>query len=396
MDPVADVVEALRRGEIVVVVDDEHRENEGDLIVAADHATPEAINFLVTHGRGLVCVALPPERCTELNLPRMNPVTGLDPFGTAWMVSVDAADGITTGISAYDRAETIRRLIAPETAPRELIRPGHVFPLQARPGGVLERPGHTEAAVDLTRLAGLTPCGVICEVLTPDGGMARLPHLQTFRRQHGLKMTSVADLILYRYRYDPLIELSQEIPMPLKAGPFTCRMYYSKPERKHHLALVLGEPHLQEAPLVRVHSECLTGDVFGSLRCDCGNQLEQALERIAAEGHGAIVYMRQEGRGIGLPMKIHAYALQDKGLDTVEANEELGYSADLRDYGISAQILRDLGIHRMRLMTNNPDKIFKLKWHGLEVAERVALEPYCTPYNTRYLETKKAKMGHLL
>ncbi len=367
LDPVEDVIAAIGRGELVVVVDDENRENEGDLICAAEKASPETINFMATHGRGLICVAMTSERLAALRISRMSQVSSGDPFMTAWMESVDAAaEGVTTGISAFDRATTIRTLAATDSLPRDLTRPGHVFPLEARPGGVLERAGHTEAAVDLVRLAGLQPAGAICEILGDDGNMARLPDLIKFKEKHGLKITSVAELLHYRYRNECLIDLAQEVPMPLRFGAFTCKMYYSKPENKHHIAMVLGEPEKQEAPLVRVHSECLTGDVFGSMRCDCGSQLWEAMQMISEEGHGALVYMRQEARGIGLSKKIHAYALQDKGLDTVEANEELGFEADLRDYGISAQILRDLGVAKMRVLSA-PRKMPSMAGFGLEV-----------------------------
>lgn len=395
-DPLPEVLDAIQRGELVIVVDDENRENEGDLVGAAELVSPEMVNFMARHGRGLVCVAMGSKDLEALRLARMNPVSLGDPFRTAWMESVDAASGITTGISASDRARTIQVLADERSMPRDLVRPGHVFPLEARPGGVLERTGHTEAAVDLSRLAGLKPCGVICEILRDDGAMARVPDLIAYKREHGLKMTSVAEVMRHRYRHEPLIQLAQEIPMPLSMGDFTCRLYYSIPEDKHHLAMVLGTPDKQDAPLVRVHSECLTGDVFGSLRCDCGSQLHEALERIAEEGHGVVVYMRQEGRGIGLSQKIHAYALQDQGLDTVEANMKLGFKADLRDYGISAQILRDLGVERFRLLTNNPDKIEKLARYGMSIVKREPTARADTPHNARYLETKRSKMGHLL
>ena len=395
-DPLPEVIDALARGETVVVVDHENRENEGDLVCAAEKVTPDTANFMATHGRGLICVAMERERLTELGLSRMQPIETRDRFKTAWMETVDARDGITTGISAFDRARTVQILADGSSRPSDLVRPGHVFPLEARPGGVLERAGHTEAAVDLARIAGLQPACMICEILREDGDMARLPDLVGFKNQHGLKMTSVAELLMYRYLHETLVRVEQEIPMPISYGDFRCRLYYSIPEQKHHLALVLGDPHHQPVPLVRVHSECLTGDVFGSMRCDCGGQLQQSLEMISAEQHGVVVYMRQEGRGIGLPMKIHAYALQDEGLDTVQANERLGFEADLRDYGISAQILKDLGLHEIRLITNNPEKIAHLERYGLAVKARVPLVSDSTPHNERYLQTKRDKMGHML
>lgn len=393
---IPDAVEAFRNGELVVVVDDEKRENEGDLVLAAEKVTPEGINFMARHGRGLICVSMEREALQRLHLNRMGPPGEGGRFATAFMQSVDAREGISTGISAYDRAHTIRLLIGPETRPEELVRGGHVFPLEAASGGVLRRTGHTEAAVDLARLAGLNPSGVICEIINDDGRMARLPDLVEFAAKHGLKIITIADLVEWRRKREKLVELERKVSLPTEAGRFDLYLYRSLPDDHHHLALVMGRPAEQPAPLVRVHSECLTGDVFGSLRCDCGTQLKAAMERIAAEGHGVVLYMRQEGRGIGLAKKLHAYELQEAGLDTVEANQKLGFDADLRDYGIGAQILADLGLKRIRLLTNNPRKIIGLKGHGLEVVERVALVLPTTEHNERYLETKRTKMGHWL
>jgi 3,4-dihydroxy 2-butanone 4-phosphate synthase/GTP cyclohydrolase II len=395
-DPVEDVLAAIARGELVVVTDDERRENEGDLIVAAEKADADAINFMTKHGRGLICVPLEKDRLAALNLAPMAARGQGDAFGTAFMESVDAAEGITTGISAQDRATTIAKLIEDASTDADFVSPGHIFPLQATKGGVLHRAGHTEASVDLARLAGLKPAGVICEILNEDGSMARLPDLEVFRDKHGLKMVSIADLIAYRRRTEKQVEEIRTIRFPTPYGVFQLRLYESLIEKDHHVALVLGEPEKQESALVRVHSECLTGDVFHSLRCDCGNQLHKAMALVGAEGSGVILYMRQEGRGIGLANKIHAYALQDTGLDTVEANEELGFDADLRDYGIGAQILADLGLHQIRLLTNNPRKVIGLEGYGLEIVERVPI--VCEPGddNRRYLETKRDKLGHLI
>jgi len=395
-DPVEYGLGAFGCGEMVVVTDDERRENEGDLIVAAEKADAAAINFMTKYGRGLICVPLERERLAALNLAAMAARGQGDSFGTAFMESVDAIAGVTTGISAQDRAHTIARLIDEGATEADFASPGHIFPLRAVKGGVLRRAGHTEASVDLARLAGLKPAGVICEILNEDGTMARLPDLEVFCARHGLKMVSIADLIAYRRHTEKQVELLRAIRFPTPYGVFQLRLYESLIEKDHHVALVLGEPGKQPAALVRVHSECLTGDVFHSLRCDCGNQLHRAMELVGAEGHGVILYMRQEGRGIGLANKIHAYALQDTGLDTVEANEELGFDADLRDYGIGAQILADLGLHKIRLLTNNPRKVVGLEGYGLEIVERMSI--VCEPGddNRRYLETKRDKLGHLI
>lgn len=395
-DPFEDVLDAIRNGEMVIVVDDEGRENEGDLVCAAEKVTPEIISFMARKGCGLICVAMQAEDLSRLGLSRMIPYESGDKYRTAFMESVDARCGVTTGISAADRALTIQVMVDGETRHRDLVRPGHVFPLEAKAMGVLERPGHTEAAVDLARLAGVKPAGVICEVLREDGEMARVPDLEAFKAQHGLKMTSVAAVIAYRQRTETLVELQQEIQLPTEHGLFKLQMYESQPDHEHHLALVMGDPVAgDKAPLVRMHSECLTGDVFGSQRCDCGSQLDEAMRVIAEDKCGVVIYLRQEGRGIGLAHKIHAYALQEQGLDTVEANEKLGFGADLRDYGMGAQILRSIGVERVRLITNNPDKIEGLEKSGITVDERVSLQPKSTEHNLHYLETKKAKLGHL-
>ena len=395
-DTIPEALEALKHGEMIIVTDDEKRENEGDLIVAAEKASPDAINFMVKHGRGLVCIAMEADRLSKLGLTRMVPIDEGDRYRTAFMQSVDARDDITTGISAYDRAATVRVLMDDASKPEDLVRPGHIFPLEAVEGGVLRRSGHTEAAVDLARMAGMKPAGVICEIMKEDGDMARLPELRVFATEHHLKLVSIADLIAYRRQKERLIQKERDVMLPTEFGDFKLHLYHSDVDEHDHLALVYGKPDGDMPVLVRVHSECLTGDVFGSLRCDCGLQLKDAMKRIVEEGAGVILYMRQEGRGIGLAKKIHAYELQDEGLDTVEANEQLGFEADLRDYGIGAQILADLGLHKIRLLTNNPRKIIGLKGYGLEVVERIPLVLPASKHNERYLETKKTKLGHIL
>lgn len=395
-DPVEDGLQAVREGRMVVVADDEKRENEGDLVMAAEKVSDRQINFMTKFGRGLICVALPGERLKELGLSRMATRGSGDSFRTAFMESVDAASGVTTGISAQDRAQTIRVLIDARSTGRDVVSPGHTFPLEAREGGVLRRAGHTEASVDLARLAGLQPAGVICEILREDGHMARLPELQAFARTHGLKLISVADLIAYRRRSERMIERVRDTNLPTRYGAFRLRLYRSLVDDEHHVALVMGAPMPEHPVLVRVHSECLTGDALGSLRCDCGRQLNAALQMISEQGEGVLLYMRQEGRGIGLANKIHAYHLQDAGLDTVEANERLGFGADLREYGVGAQILCDLGLRQIRLMTNNPRKIVGLEGYGLHIAERVPIVCGACEHSARYLLAKKEKLGHLL
>jgi 3,4-dihydroxy 2-butanone 4-phosphate synthase / GTP cyclohydrolase II len=392
---IEEAIEEIRAGRMVVVCDDEDRENEGDLTMAAQFATPEAINFMAKEGRGLICLALTPERCDELGLDLMA-AKNESPFETAFTVSVEARDGVSTGISAADRAHTIQVAVDPGSAPRDLVQPGHVFPLKAKPGGVLERTGQTEAAVDLARLAGLVPAGVICEVMNDDGTMARVGDLVGYCERHGLKMITVADLIAYRRRHDKLVERVVATRLPTAFGEFSVIGYRSLVDDKHHVAMVKGEVDGMPDVLVRVHSECLTGDVFHSLRCDCGEQLESALSMIEREGRGVLLYLAQEGRGIGLLNKLKAYNLQDAGLDTVDANLELGLPVDLRDYGIGAQILADLGLSSIRILTNNPKKIRGLEGYGLSVTAQVPIEHAPNPENHAYLRAKRDRLGHTL
>lgn len=395
IESIEKAIEDYRMGKILIIVDDEDRENEGDFVTAADFITPEKINFMAKHGRGLVCVSMTGSRLDQLGLKLMVP-DNTSKLGTPFTISVDAEKKTTTGISAHDRAETVKVLIDPDTKPEDLAKPGHIFPLRALKGGVLSRAGHTEAAVDLARLAGITPAGVICEIMDEDGTMARMPRLEEIAAQFGLPILTIRDLIAYRSLHDRLIKRVVSTKFPTRYGEFILHLYESSIDEHHHLALVKGEITPDVPVLVRVHSECLTGDVFGSMRCDCGDQLNTALETIAKEGQGIFLYMRQEGRGIGLDNKIKAYQLQDQGKDTVEANEALGFPADLRDYGVGAQILVDMGARKLRLLTNNPKKIVGLKGYGLEVVERVPLEIHPNEVNARYLETKRDKLGHLM
>jgi len=391
---VEEAIADIRAGRFIIILDDENRENEGDLMMAAENVTPEAINFMARFGRGLICMPMTAERLRELDIPLMTS-QNTESMGTAFTVSVDARINTTTGISAFDRATTVHALIDPVTRRNDIVTPGHLFPLQAKEGGVLRRTGHTEACVDLARLAGLQPAGVIVEIMNDDGTMARLPQLERFAQEHGLKMLTIESLIRYRMQYEKLVCRISEVSMPTEYGLFTAIGYESVLDGQCHIALVAGDPTSPDA-LVRVHSECLTGDVFSSKRCDCGEQLRRALQLISENGNGVLLYMRQEGRGIGLANKLRAYALQDGGSDTVEANHRLGYPADLRDYGIGAQILVDLGIKQIRLLTNNPRKVIGLEGYGLEIAERVPLEVEPNNINRRYLETKRDKMHHLL
>ncbi|HUJ09160.1 MAG TPA: bifunctional 3,4-dihydroxy-2-butanone-4-phosphate synthase/GTP cyclohydrolase II [Verrucomicrobiae bacterium] len=394
-DSIEECLEDIRQGRMIVVTDDEDRENEGDLVMAAEKVTPDAVNFMATHGRGLICVPTTESRLKTLGIGRMVQ-ENRENFKTDFMVSVDARTGITTGISAYDRAHTIRVLASPNSTADDLVSPGHIFPLQAREGGVLQRAGHTEASVDLVKLAGLFPVVVICEILKEDGLMARLPELIKFKERFGLKMASIRDLIEYRRMREKLVAPEQQVNLPTEFGEFKLHLYRSLVDGQHHAALVMGDVRGKENVLVRVHSECLTGDVFGSQRCDCGAQLHDAMKRIAQEGEGVLVYMRQEGRGIGFANKIHAYALQEEGLDTVEANEKLGFKPDLREYGLGAQILVDLGLHSIRLLTNNPKKIVGLEGFNLKIVEQIPIRSEPTPHNKKYLQTKREKMGHTL
>lgn len=396
-DHVEDAIEDIRQGRMIIVADDEDRENEGDLVMAASAVTADHVNFMATHGRGLICVALTGERADELDLPPMTD-RNTDPQGTAFTVSIDAHRrfGVTTGISAQDRAKTIEVVMDPETKPSDLRRPGHVFPLRAMDGGVLRRVGQTEASVDLARLAGLPPVGVICEILDSDGTMARRPELELFAKEHGLTFITVAQLVAYRLTRTRLVERIAEAHLPTKFGDFRVIGYTSVLDGREHVALVKGEPAGKTNVLVRMHSECMTGDVFGSMRCDCGQQLAAAMKQIEEEGVGAIVYLRQEGRGIGLGNKLRAYALQDEGLDTVEANEKLGFKPDLRDYGIGAQILLDLDLHSIRLLTNNPKKVVGLDGYDIEITGMESLRVEPGEHNEKYLDTKRSKLGHIL
>ncbi len=395
VDSIESVLADLKKGKMVVIVDDADRENEGDLIMAAERVTPEAINFMARFGRGLICVPTTSDRLKQLGVERMVR-QNRESFKTDFQVSVDAAQGITTGISAADRARTIKVMSDPTALPEDLVQPGHVFPLRARPGGVLQRAGHTEAAVDLVTLAGGRPIAVICEIMSDDGTMARLPELVRFAKKHGLKLASIEALIQYRRTREKLVEQVEVVQMPTDYGDFELHLYRTKIDDRHHLALVKGDVAGKSDVLVRVHSECLTGDVFGSRRCDCGPQLQQAMRQIAEAGRGVILYMRQEGRGIGLPAKIKAYKLQEKGLDTVQANLKLGFGMDLREYGLGAQILVDLGLKTIRLLTNNPRKLVGLEGYGLEIVEQVPIRVKPNPHNAKYLKTKRDKLGHMI
>ncbi len=393
---IEEVIEDIKAGKMIILVDDEDRENEGDLCMAAEKVTPEAINFMATYGRGLICLTMSPDIVDQLGLPMMVS-NNQSPFGTGFTISIEARTGVTTGISAADRARTIEAAVDPKATPRDIISPGHIFPLRARQGGVLVRTGQTEGSVDLARLAGMRTAGVICEIMKDDGSMARMPDLEVFSQKHGLKIATVADLVAYRLHKEVLVRRASEARLPtVHAGEFHMIVYQNDVDKQEHVALVKGDVTTDEPVMVRVHSECLTGDVFGSARCDCGPQLHAAMEMVDREGRGVVLYMRQEGRGIGLVNKIKAYELQDEGLDTVEANIRLGFKPDLRDYGIGAQILRDLGIRKMRLLTNNPKKIIGLEGYGLEVVDRLPIEIPADEENRRYLQTKRDKMGHLL
>ncbi len=394
-DSTLSALEALKKGRMVIVVDDADRENEGDLLMVAEKITPAAVNFMARFGRGLICVPTTPERLQQLGIEEMV-ARNQDSLNTDFQVSVDAATGVTTGISAADRSRTIGVIADPTATPADLRKPGHIFPLRAKPGGVLRRAGHTEAAVDLARLAGFRPVGVICEIMNDDGTMARLPELRRFARKHRLRICSIADLIQFRRSREKLVERQEVVKMPTEYGDFDLYLFHSKADGQHHLALVKGNPAGRKGVLVRVHSECLTGDVFGSRRCDCGSQLHAAMQRIEEEGCGVILYMRQEGRGIGLAAKLKAYSLQEQGLDTVDANLRLGFPTDLREYGIGAQMLVDLGLKSIRLLTNNPKKVVGLQGYGLEIIEQLPVRVVPNPHNERYLKTKRDRMGHAL
>ncbi len=395
VDSIESALTDIRRGKMIIVVDDADRENEGDLIMAAEKVTPQAINFMARFGRGLICVPTTADRLAELGIERMV-ANNRETFKTDFQVSVDAATGISSGISAADRARTVELMVDASTKPLDLVQPGHIFPLRAKEGGVLQRAGHTEAAVDLARLAGCKPVGVICEIMSDDGTMARLPELLKFAKKHKLKVCTIQDLISYRRRSERLIEKVETIKMPTDFGDFDLHLYQSTTDGQHHLALVKGDVAGKKNVLVRVHSECLTGDVFGSRRCDCGPQLHQAMQQISDAGRGVILYMRQEGRGIGLPAKIRAYKLQEKGFDTIQANLKLGFPSDLREYGLGAQILCDLGLKTIQLLTNNPKKVVGLEGYGLEITKQVPIRVAANPHNAKYLKTKKDKMGHLI
>jgi 3,4-dihydroxy 2-butanone 4-phosphate synthase/GTP cyclohydrolase II len=392
---ISEAIEDIRAGKFIIIVDDKSRENEGDLAMAAEKITPEAINFMAKHGRGLICLPIIGQRLDELGIPLMV-TNNTSHYSTAFTVSIEAKSKVTTGISAFDRAQTIKTVLDPNTKVGDLAQPGHIFPIRAREGGVLVRAGHTEAIVDLTRLAGLYPAGVICEIMDEDGTMARLPQLEAMAFKFALKIVTIADLIAYRLRHEKLVQRVTEARLPTKYGEFKAVAYKSVVDAAEHVALVKGDVSNDEPVLVRVHSECLTGDVFGSLRCDCGAQIEMALQCIAKEDRGVFLYMRQEGRGIGFHNKLCAYALQDQGMDTVEANIALGFAPDLRDYGVGAQILADLGLHNIQLLTNNPKKVIGLESYGIKIVEIVPLIAPATPYNIHYLETKQKKLGHIL
>lgn len=395
LSPIPEIIKDISAGKFIIIVDDENRENEGDLAIAAEKVTPQLINFMVTHARGLVCMPIIGKRLDELQIPPMVQ-ENTSKFTTAFTVSIEAKNKTTSGISAFDRSATVKVVLDAKTRAEDIARPGHIFPLRAREGGVLVRAGHTEAVVDLARMAGLYPAGVICEILNEDGSMARLPQLEKLAEKYGIKIVSIADLITYRRKYERLVQKVAEARFPTKYGDFTIMAYKSTVDTDEHVALVLGDVADGKPVLVRVHSECVTGDVFGSLRCDCGEQVRMAMNMISEEGRGVFLYMRQEGRGIGLHNKLRAYELQDKGLDTVEANIALGFDADLRDYGIGAQILADLGLHDIRLLTNNPKKIIGLESYGLKVVESIRLISQPTEYNKTYLKTKQEKLEHLL